>query len=197
MSLTIFIIIITVVVSFLAFQNPQLQSKLMLYPIAMRHPNQAYRLVTSGFVHVDYVHLAFNMYAFYFFGEFAEFILGGPRFLMLYLTGIVVANLPSYYKQMNNPGYAALGASGVVAAVVFAFVYVAPWELICLFVQLLCFPAILFAAAYLIYSYVMSRKPGQRIGHDAHFAGAVYGLIFMLFVDPSHGLDFIQRILNP
>lgn len=196
MSATILLIIITCVVSFLAFQNQNLQSRLMLYPVVMRNPKEAYRLISSGFVHADMVHLAFNMISFYFFGRFLEVIIGTELFVMLYLSGILVANLPTYYKQMNNPNYAALGASGGVAAIIFATIYLTPWQEIRLFLAIP-MPALVFAVAYLIYSYVMSRKPDQHIGHDAHFWGSVYGVLFMIIIDPTHGASFLTQLMNP
>lgn len=169
----------------------------MMYPFVMRSPMQAYRLITSGFVHSNTAHLAFNMITLYFAGSLLEkMVLGTQQFALLYLSGIVVSSLPAYYKQMNNPEYAAVGASGGIAALIFAFIYVAPWELIYLFF-VLPIPAIVFAIAYLIYSYVMSKKEDQRIGHDAHFFGAVYGLLYMLVIDPSHGMSFIDKLMHP
>jgi membrane associated rhomboid family serine protease len=187
----------TYIIVAITFKDERLQSKLLLYPFVMRNPKEAYRLITSGFVHADTAHLAFNMISFYFIGRILEEqVLSTQQFIMLYLSGIVVANLPSYYKHMHNPQYAALGASGGVAAVLFAFIYIAPWERIYLFFALP-IPAIVFAIAYLIYSYVMGKKGDTSIGHDAHFFGAVYGLVFMLITDPSHGKYFMQQLLNP
>src|SRR5690606_35813965 len=111
----------------MAFKDERLQSKILLYPFVMRNPKEAYRLITSGFVHADTAHLAFIIISFYFIGRMLEEqVLSTQQFIMLYLSGIVVANLPSYYKHMHNPQYAALGASGGVAAVLFAFIYIAP-----------------------------------------------------------------------
>lgn len=196
MSATIILIVITCVVSYIAFQNQKLQHSLMLYPVVMRSPREAYRLISSGFVHADIMHLAFNMISFFFFGRFMEEKIGSELFVMLYLSGILVANLPTYYKQMHNPNYAALGASGGVAAIIFAAIYIEPWKQIGLFL-VIPMRAIVFAVAYLIYSYVMSRKKDQHIGHDAHFWGSVYGLLFMIIIDDTHGAGFIGRLLNP
>ena len=195
MSATIILVIITCVVSYLAFQNRQLQSRLMLYPVVMRKPKEAYRLISAGFVHVDMLHLAFNMISFFFFGRLLEEKIGIELFIMLYLSAILVANLPSYYKQMGNPNYAALGASGGVAAIIFAWIYLQPWKEIYLFMAIP-MPALVFAVAYLIYSYVMSKKPEQHIGHDAHFWGSVYGFLFMIVIDQSHGAGFLHQLMN-
>src|SRR5690606_37800120 len=94
----------------------------------------------------------------------------------------------------NNYQYTALGASGGVAAIVFAFIYLNPWENLKLF-MVVPFPAILFAVAYVVFSYKMKEKD-TRVGHEAHLWGAVYGFLFMLATDASHGLSFIEEIKN-
>ncbi|HRP89902.1 MAG TPA: rhomboid family intramembrane serine protease [Edaphocola sp.] len=194
--MNLFLIVITCIVSYISFSNENLRNKLILYPVVMRSPMEAYRLITSGFVHADTMHLAFNMITLYFFGDFMARYLGAQYFIMLYLSGIVVANIPSYYKNYNNPKFASLGASGGVAAVIFAYIFIMPWQNICLFFAL-CFPAIFFAIGYLIYSYLMSKKQKQEINHDAHFIGSVYGFVFMIILDPTHGLSFWNQISHP
>ena len=50
------------------------------------------------------------------------------KYMVLYFGGIVVASVPSYLRHNRNPGYAALGASGGVSAVVFAAILFEPWQ---------------------------------------------------------------------
>ncbi len=61
MSFTVIIIVITAIVSFLAFNNEELRSKLLLWPNRMNSLTEYYRLLTCGFVHSDIMHLLFNM----------------------------------------------------------------------------------------------------------------------------------------
>ena len=133
MSHTLILIAITVVVSLLAFRNESLTNKLILWPKIMNEPKEYYRLLTSGFIHADGMHLIFNMITLWFFGRMAEvyFVMAGipvVMFPILYLAGIVAASLPSFVKNKENAYYRSLGASGGVAAVLFAFIYFAPWE---------------------------------------------------------------------
>lgn len=195
MPITYFIIGVTVLVSWYAFNNESVRHRLLLYPAVMRHPREGYRLITSGFVHVDTMHLIFNMISLYFFGPLLERVIGPEHFIMLYMSGIIVANLPSFYRHMHNPSFASLGASGGVAAVIFAVIYFFPWEKICLFYAV-CIPSVLFAAGYLIYSAIMSRRANQAVNHTAHFWGSVYGFLYMIILDPSHGVRFIERIID-
>jgi membrane associated rhomboid family serine protease len=200
MSLTLIVVAITVLVSLAAMNNSELLNKLILWPRRMDNPSEYYRLITSGFIHADYMHLAFNMIALYSFGRFLEQIfamyLGSSYlFLILYLTGIVAASLPSYMKHRHDSYYRALGASGGVSAMIFSFIYFAPWSKINIIVIPL--PGIVFGVAYLAYSAYAQKKGQDNIGHDAHFWGAVYGFVFTLLFEPSHGRIFIEQLMHP
>ncbi len=74
-SITIIIIIITVIISIIAFRNQDAMNALIFYPPAITDKKQYYRFITCGFVHADPGHLFFNMYAFYLFGNITEEIL--------------------------------------------------------------------------------------------------------------------------
>ncbi len=199
MSYTLIIIIITAAISIYTFSNELTYNKLILWPKRMDSPSEYYRLLTSGFIHADWTHLIFNMLTLYFFGRVVEMFyteIGHPMlFIVLYLAGIVAASLPSFVKNRNNGYFRSLGASGGVAAVLFAFVYFAPWETI--YVWFIPIPGILAGVGYLAYSAYMSRKGGDYVNHDAHFWGAVFGFIFTLIFDPTHGQIFFQQLVNP
>ena len=200
MSYTLILVIITVVISMSAFNNDQVYNKMILWPRKMDTPAEYYRLLSSGFIHADWMHLIFNMIALFLFGRQIEDIfavMGMPSilFLMLYLAGIVVSSLPSFIKHRNNSYYRSLGASGGVAAVLFSFIYFSPWDRI--LIWFIPVPAIIAAIAYLVYSAYMSRKGGDYVNHDAHFYGAVFGFFFTLIFAPDHGQLFLQQLMHP
>jgi membrane associated rhomboid family serine protease len=196
MSFTLITVIITVAISIAAFNNDNLVNKLILWPRYMNDPQEYYRLLTSGFIHADWNHLIFNMVSLYFIGSSAESILG-MGFLTLYLTGIIVSSLPSFLKHRNNSYYRSLGASGGVAAIMFFFIYFAPWSKLYIIFLPIGIPAILFGVLYLVYEAYMAKKGGSTMNHDAHFWGAVYGLVYALIIDPTHGKLFLNAVLNP
>ncbi|RYD59027.1 MAG: rhomboid family intramembrane serine protease [Sphingobacteriales bacterium] len=200
MSFTLIIVIVTVLVSALAFRNDELYTKLILWPRRMDNPGEYYRLLTSGFIHADWMHLIFNMFALFIFGQtvegaFESVGLGQMFFLIMYLTGIVAASLPSFIKNRNNSYYRSLGASGGVAAVLFSFVYFMPWATI--YVWFIPMPGIVAAIAYVAYSAYMSRRGGDNVNHDAHLWGAVYGFVFTLLFSPDHGSFFLEQLKHP
>jgi membrane associated rhomboid family serine protease len=196
MSQTLIIIVLTAVTSFLAFSNQKLYGDLIMYPPAISR-GQYYRLLTSGFIHADYSHLIFNMLTLYFFGKFVEeamgSIIGRYGFLALYLGGIIISDIPSYLKNRNNSHYASLGASGGVSSVVFAFILFAPWA----WFAFPPVPAIVYGIGYLVYCVYMGKKGGDRVNHDAHFWGALYGVVFTIINEPRIGAYFINQLMHP
>ncbi|HZH44319.1 MAG TPA: rhomboid family intramembrane serine protease [Lysobacter sp.] len=197
--LTLALVAVTVAVSWLAFERPRLLDRLLLWSPAVARQRQYDRLLTHGFVHADWPHLLFNMITLYFFGTPIERVLSGligpVGFLLFYLSAVVVAILPSYLRHRRDPHYRSLGASGAVSAVLFAFILLQPWTLI--FVFFLPVPAIVYAVAYVGYSFYMDRRGGDNINHSAHLAGAVYGVLFMLIMEPRLFGAFVQELLSP
>ncbi|QGW65491.1 rhomboid family intramembrane serine protease [Lysobacter soli] len=197
--LTFALIAVTVLVSWLAFERPALLDRLILWPPAIDRKKQYDRLLTHGFIHADWSHLLFNMITLYFFGREIERVMAelvGPLgFVLFYLSAIVIAILPTYLRHRHDPTYRSLGASGAVSAVLFAFILLQPWALI--FVFFLPMPAILYAVMYIGYSIYMDKRGGDNINHSAHISGAIYGVLFMLLMEPRFGGAFLQRLMSP
>jgi membrane associated rhomboid family serine protease len=200
-SITTIIIVLTSVISFLAFNNPRLMNALIFWPPAVSMRHQYYRFVTCGFIHADIMHLAFNMITLYFFGRVLEVYYMGDLglehyyFVILYFSALIVANIPSYLKHRDDYNYRSLGASGAVCAVLFAFILLRPWAPIILFVIKM--PAIIYALLFLGYSIYMSRRGGDNINHDAHLWGALFGILFTIAVHPGVIGSFINELSQP
>ena len=197
--LTLILIAVTVLVTWLAFNNPRLLDRLILWPPAIDRKHQYDRLLTHGFIHADWQHLLFNMITLFFFGRFAEQVISsmiGPvGFVLFYLSAIVIAILPTYLRHRHDVQYRSLGASGAVSAVLFAFILVQPWSLI--FVFFLPVPAILYGVFYVGYSFWMDRQGGDNTNHSAHLSGAIYGVLFMLLMEPRIAGLFLERLASP
>ncbi|TFV92165.1 rhomboid family intramembrane serine protease [Algoriphagus kandeliae] len=201
LSITVILIILTAISSFLAFNNPSLVERWMFTPYLIKRRNQWDRFLLSGFIHKDYIHLLFNMFTFYFFGGVVEQFLAykfgsttrGIVFVLFYLSGIIIADIPTYFKHQDHAYYRALGASGGTAATVFASIIILPLADICLF-GIFCLPGFILGALFLIYSYTKGKQDSDGINHDAHLFGALFGIIFILIISPSSALDFIEQI---
>ncbi|PWK91953.1 rhomboid family intramembrane serine protease [Fulvimonas soli] len=197
--ITLAIIAVTCIVSFIALNNRRLMDDLILWPPAIQRHREYHRLVTYGVVHADFGHLLFNMLTLFFFGRVMEGFytarLGTLGFLLFYLGGLVVSILPTYLKNRNNAAYRSLGASGAVSAVLFSFILLAPWSRIIVFV--LPMPAILYAVLYVAYSIYMDRSGRDNVNHSAHLWGAAYGVAFTLLVYPPVLSHFLAQLSSP
>ena len=198
--ITLGLIAVTALVSWLAFKDRRLVDRLILWPPAVSQRHQYWRLASYGLLHADVSHLLFNMITLFFFGRLIEQVMvqltgSWLTYPLFYLTALVVSILPSYLRNQKNPNYYSLGASGAVSAVLFAFILIQPWSLI--FVFFIPAPAILYAVFYVGYSIWMDRRGGDRINHSAHLAGAAFGVMFMLAMEPRLVHVFTEQLLNP
>jgi membrane associated rhomboid family serine protease len=197
---TFLLIAVTALVSWQAFNNRRLADRLILWPLAIDRHRQYDRLITYGFIHADWSHLIFNMITLFFFGRLIENFMVQQTgslltFPLFYLAALVISILPTYLKNQKNPNYLSLGASGAVSAVLFAFVLLQPWTwILVMFVPV---PAILYAVLYVGYSIWMDRKGGDSINHSAHLAGAAFGVLFLLCMEPGIAAHFLNSLANP
>lgn len=185
-SVTYLIIAVNVVVSLAAlYLIPGFLEKGYLKPYRVIREHTWYELISSGFLHSGLAHLFVNMLTLYFFGPILERILGPFYFIGLYISGIIVSSIPSLIKFRNDPNYATLGASGAVAAVLFAFIFIYPLQSIYLMFIPIPIPAVVFGGLYLIYSMYASKQERGRINHEAHTAGAIWGILYMIIFVPQ------------
>ncbi|MEJ7643967.1 MAG: rhomboid family intramembrane serine protease [Chryseolinea sp.] len=200
MIITIILIGFTVLVSMYAFKNATLMQSLIMNPYVTSQRKQYYRLLSSGFIHKDHSHLLWNMLSLFFFGGVIERVFqeifgerGGIYYILLYTIGIIVSDIPTFFKNKDNPGYNSLGASGGVAAVIFASIILLPLQNICLY-YVLCMPGFILGTLYLVFSYYQGRKANDGINHDAHLYGALFGLIFCAVLYPASIPQFIDQV---
>lgn len=202
MSVSLIIILITAAVSIPAFKNTALFYRYDFDPSRVKSNKEYIRFLSHAFLHADWLHLIINMLVLWMFGDltqyYFEFYLGTKGvfyFILLYLGSILFAVLPSYKKHQDNPYYHSVGASGAVSAVVFSSVMFDPGNMLCLYgLPFLCFPGIVWAVVYLFYSYQKSKKADDRINHDAHFWGAVFGIVFTFLTIPESFPQFLNQI---
>ena len=190
--------ILCIIVGFSAlalWAAPNMLARNLLRPYWMLKERAYSTLITSGFIHGDFGHLLFNSLTLFFFGPALERRIGTEKFLALYFIGLVLSSLGTVYKQRNNPDYAALGASGAILAVLFAYIVYYPTQNIYLYFALP-IPAVLFAFGYMAYSWWASRNRRDNINHDAHLDGALTGLIFVGLTDFPAWKRAFQLILG-
>ena len=192
MNTTTLIIASVVIVSLLAWSSKSLRHTLVLNPFLVRQRGHVHRLLTAGWIHADGQHLIFNMLTLYFFANVVEQKLGSVKLVLLYVSAVVVAFVPTTLRYMKNPAYNSLGASGAVAAMVFSAILMVPGLRLGLMFVPVQVPGLLYAAAYLAYSAWHSYRSRDGINHDAHFSGAIYGALITFAIRP----DLVQRTLR-
>jgi membrane associated rhomboid family serine protease len=185
--------------SILAFSNTELLNKLMFYPYLMNNnKGEWHRFIGHTFIHADWMHLIFNGIALYSFGGLVEQLLGPLKFLLLFFTAAVISSVADYMKHKENRYYRALGASGSVAAIIFASIIWEPWRGgIYMYFIPIPIPPIIFGVLYIAYSYYMSKRSSDNVAHNAHLYGALYGLLFTLLFLPNGLSNFLEKVINP
>lgn len=199
--ITLMLLIINVIVSgYALYSQPSLIDRLGFQPVRVREQGEYFRYITAGFVHAGIWHLAFNMYVLYIFGPVLEAQLGSLDFILLYFGAELAAHALTYWHQRDNPVYNAVGASGAISGVVFAFCMFFPFQqLSIIFVPGISFPAILFAVVYVvgsIYAMKMAKKKGKvgGIAHEAHLGGALGGVLLTILLEPDVIQIFIGQL---
>ncbi|MFK8008150.1 MAG: rhomboid family intramembrane serine protease [Saprospiraceae bacterium] len=206
-TLTLIIIIFTCIISYQGFNDQKMRNDFLMRPASVKEFGQYYRFITSGFLHGSWLHLGINMFVLYQFGEQLEYRLldhfgdlsGRLFFLLIYLGSIIFGSLPSFIKHSNNQYYSALGASGGVAGVLFACIFLYPWNILLLYF-VIPIPYIIAGVLYLFYESYMDKKGGDNVAHDAHMSGAIFGyisiIVIFLIMNPNLFKAYLQRLLD-
>jgi membrane associated rhomboid family serine protease len=201
-SVTLIIILFTALIYYQGFSRYELIDRLKHSPAREASGKEYYRLLTSGFLHADWVHLLINMFVLYSFGNYIETyivsLFGDPMgkiiYVVLYLLNIILANIPTMIRHRHNPSFSSIGASGAVSGIIFIFILLNPWAILYLFF-IIPVPAIIAGIGYLIYSSYYANKGHGRLDHSAHFAGAIAGMLMMFILDRQIAGDFLHRLV--
>jgi membrane associated rhomboid family serine protease len=206
LTITLGIVIVTVLISIRGFSHKQVIDDLIFYPPAIAERNQYFRFISHGFIHADVMHLAFNMFAFYSFGEAVEDIfslqclfgtMGKLFFVLLYFSSLIMASIPDFFKYKESYHFKSLGASGAVSAVIFSSIVLLPQIPIRLFFIPVDIPGYIFGLIYLGLSAYLDKKGGGNVNHGAHLWGALYGVAFTVFcVMLFSKLDIYQNFMK-
>ena len=178
------------------FRLPRLIEACLFRPYYFLRRRQYATIISSGLVHADVGHLLFNMFTFYFFAFSLERFLGSIKFVILYVTGLLLSHACTYAKQRNNERYASLGASGAISAVLFAYIVYFPMTTLMIIPIPVPIPAALFAVGYVGYSYWASTHARGRINHDAHLCGAISGVAFVAATDPLAFVELLHALTS-
>lgn len=198
--ITLLLIVSTVIFSWQGFRSAAFfaRYKFLVHDIRSHHRYE--RVVTSGFLHANTQHLLLNMFSLYLFGEAVEHAIGSTVFILLYLTALIGGNLLALLIHRNHNDYAAIGASGAVYGVTYAYITLTPTTSLYFFGIGPGIPAWLFGLGYTLISIYGIRSQSDNIGHEAHLGGGIAGLLFILSLYPQLFIThyvYISLILVP
>jgi membrane associated rhomboid family serine protease len=178
------LIVANVLVSYKGFNDYSFLDKYK-FQVGKVLSGEKIRTLTSGFLHVDWMHLGFNMYALYLFGDIVASILGMFNFLIIYFGSLIAGSFYSLQYHKDEPYYSAVGASGAVSGVVYSSILLYPSMELYLFFIPIPIPGYIFGVGYLLYSIYGMKQQLGNIGHSAHLGGAIGGFALTLLLNPS------------
>jgi len=185
MSIPVLLLIVfNVLVSYKGFSESRFFERYKFSVLALQK-QQYFRLLSSGFLHVDSAHLIFNMFALYMFGDVVIQITGVFLFMLIYILSLLAGNYFTYVNHKNEPNYSAVGASGAISGIVYSSILLFPEMQLAVIFFPIPMPGYVFGILYLLYTLFGMKSRGDNIGHTAHFGGAVSGFAITLFVFPS------------
>ena len=163
-----------------------------------------YQLITYMFMHGNFGHLFFNMFALWMFGNTLENIWGSKRFLLFYMVCGIGAGLCqelvqyiqyatslAQYETVNMGGriismdsylnmMTTVGASGAIYGLLLAFGMMFPDSRIYLYFL---FPikAKWFVIGYAVLELILGFQGVDNVAHFAHLGGMLFGLLLILY----------------
>lgn len=183
-TMLIFIIVITLIVSFKGF-NDQYFFRKYEFHIGSIRAGEHLRMVTSAFLHADLGHLFFNMFTLYMFAPVVIQYFNSFSFLIIYLGSLIFGSLLTLLFHKDDYSYRAIGASGAVTGILYSAILLQPDMSLYLFFIPIPIPAYLFGIGYLLYSIYGMKAKNDNIGHTAHFGGAIGGYLITIFKEPE------------
>lgn len=182
---TILIVITNLILTYKGFHNLAFFNKYKFNIEKILLGKQYIRLISSGFLHVNWIHFIFNMYSLYIFSEALELTLGAPLYMLIYFSALVGGNLFALVIHKNEHYYTAVGASGAVCGIIFACIAIFPSIEIGFLLLPINIPGWIYGLAFVAYSLYGMRTQKDNIGHDAHLAGALTGMFLAALVKPE------------
>lgn len=181
---TVVLIVANAIVTFRGFGSRFFLERHVFHVRRILEDGQYVRIVTSGFLHANVPHFAFNMFALYSFSQGVGMVMGIVDFVALYFGSLIAGNLLALYVHRNHPEYRALGASGAVSGVVFASILMFPDGMIGFLFLPIGIPSWLFGLLFIAVSIYGIRSQAGMIGHEAHLGGAIAGVLICAALVP-------------
>lgn len=183
--MTIALVIILIAVTWLTLRNERLFEKYLFRVDNILIGKEYHRMISAGFLHADWLHLGFNAFALYAFGRAVEAELPLLQYVLLFLGSIIGGNLLALFIHRQHGDYSAVGASGGISGIMFAFTLLYPDAGIQFILIPIPVNAVVFSFLYILVSIYGIKSKRGNIGHEAHLGGAVTGLALAALIRPD------------
>lgn len=193
--ISIIIIVINFAISYKGFNDKIFFEKYKFQVDKILINKEYYRLITSGFLHVDWAHLILNMISLYAFSELLEIHVGIINFLIIYFSSLIAGDLFALFLHKNHGDYNSVGASGAVCGVIFASIALFPGLGISFFILPITIPSWVYGLLYILYSIYGIKSKRDNIGHEAHLGGAIIGMFITIVLYPISLIENYVPIL--
>lgn len=177
------LIVINVIVSYQGFNNQTFFDAYKFEVDAILKRKDYKRIITSGFLHVNWQHLVFNMFSLYVFSDSVELVLGGGMFLLVYFISLVGGDLLSLFVHKHHGDYSSVGASSAVSGIIFAAIALQPSMGVGMF--FIYIPGWLYGILFVAVSIYGIKSQKDNIGHEAHLGGALLGMLAAIACEPE------------
>ncbi len=165
-----------VVIHFAALGDESMLDRWCLSSYSVKHRRQWYRLISAGFVHSGWLHLALNCLGIWYFGTLVEDLVGPFLMVVFFLFSVIGGSVYSMRLRRFDHDYQAVGASGGVMGLMMMSVMWVPTVKLGLFILPVMLPGWLFAVIINWASMAFSLTDDkQRISHEGHLGGAFWG----------------------
>ena len=181
----VLVLIITAIISYKGFKDMVFFANYKFNVDKILIGKEYKRLVTSGFLHVNWSHLILNIISLYLFSNHLENTIGVFYLLLIYIISLIGGNLLALFIHKNHGNYTAVGASGAVSGVIFASIALFPSMRIGFLLLPFSIPSWLFGILYMAYSIYGIKSSNDTIGHEAHLGGALTGILVAIFIHPN------------
>lgn len=193
--ISIIIIVINFAISYKGFNDRIFFEKYKFEVDKILIDKEYYRVITSGFLHVDWTHLIFNMISLYAFSGLLEINVGRINFIIIYFGSLIAGDLFALLIHKNHGDYNSVGASGAVFGVIFASIALFPGLEIGFFILPISIPSWIYGILYIGYSIYGIKSKRDNIGHEAHLGGALIGMMIAIILYPISLIENYLPIL--
>ncbi|MAH43265.1 hypothetical protein CL614_06150 [archaeon] len=143
-----------------------------------------YEIITHMFIHADYTHLFYNLFALALFGTILNNVIGDKRFVILFVIAGLIAGVSAFIFYADS---SVLGASGAIMGIMGTLGVLRPKMTVWVIGAPM--PMIAAVAVYAFIDLAGLIGGSQGIANGAHLFGLIAGIVYGFFLRSKHKLQ--------